>query len=104
MAVEMIADKYQLSTIYSHQNISENVQRAVQDDEGAHLGEQVVRMLYEIKLTVINQQIEELDRGLKEAMATDDWERQKTLLAYQPQLMERRNDICRRLGNRIINI
>ena len=104
MAVEMIADKYQLSSIYSHQNISENVQRAVQDDECAHLGEQVVRMLYEIKLTVINQQIEELDRGLKEAMATDDWERQKTLLAYQPQLMERRNDICKRLGNRVINV
>ena len=104
LAVEMIADHYQLSTIYSHQNISENVQRAVQVDEGAHLAEQVTRMLYEIKLTVINQQIEDLNRGLKEAMETDDWERQKTLLSYQPQLMERRNEICHLLGNRIINI
>ena len=104
MAVEMIADQYQLSTIYSRQNISENVQRTVQDDEESHLGEQVTRMLYEIKLTVINQQIEDLNRGLKEAMETDNWERQKTLLAYQPQLMERRNEICHLLGNRIINI
>ena len=104
LAVEMIADRYQLSTIYSHQNISENVQRAVQVDEGAHLAEQVTRMLYEIKLTVINQQIEDLNRGLKEAMLTDDWERQKTLLSYQPQLMERRNEICHLLGNRIINV
>ncbi|MBO4453862.1 MAG: DNA primase [Paludibacteraceae bacterium] len=104
MAVEMIADQYQLSTIYSRQNISENVQRIVQDDEESHLGEQVTRMLYEIKLTVINQQIEDLNRGLKEAMETDNWERQKTLLAYQPQLMERRNEICHLLGNRIINI
>ena len=104
LAVEMIADHYQLSTIYSHQNISENVQRAVQVDEGAHLAEQVTRMLYEIKLTVINQQIEDLNRGLKEAMLTDDWERQKTLLSYQPQLMERRNEICHLLGNRIINV
>ena len=104
MAVEMIADQYQLSTIYSRQNISENVQRIVQDDEESHLGEQVTRMLYEIKLTVINQQIEDLNRGLKEAMETDNWEQQKTLLAYQPQLMERRNEICHLLGNRIINI
>ena len=104
LAVEMIADRYQLSTIYSHQNISENVQRAVQVDEGAHLAEQVTRMLYEIKLTVINQQIEDLNRSLKEAMETDDWERQKTLLGYQPQLMERRNEICHLLGNRIINV
>lgn len=104
MAVEMIADKYQLSTIYSHQAISENVTREVQEDEGQKLGELVTQLLYEIKLTVINHQIEELNLNLKDAMATDDWERQKTLLAYQPQLMARKNEICRLLGNRIITI
>ena len=104
LAVEMIADKYQLSTIYSHQNISENVTREVKEDEERKIGELVMQLLYEIKLTVINQQIEEINQNLKEAMETGDWERQKTLLAYQPQLMSRKQEICKRLGNRIITI
>ena len=87
IAVEMIADQY----------------RTAEEIE-PHLGELVTQLLYEIKLTVINQQIEELSAGLKEAQDAGDWNRIKTLLSYQPQLLQRKNEICKQLGNRIITI
>ena len=87
IAVEMIADQY----------------RTTEEIE-PHLGELVTQLLYEIKLTVINQQIEELSAGLKDAQAAGDWERIKVLLSYQPQLLQRKNEICKQLGNRIITI
>lgn len=86
MAVNMVADE------------------SVAADAEKHLGELATQLLYEIKLTVINQQIEELNAGLKEAQAANDWERIRTLLSYQPQLLQRKNEICRQLGNRIITI
>ena len=86
VAVDMVADQ------------------SVAADAEAHLGELVTQLLYEIKLTVINIQIEELNAGLKEAQANNDWDRQRTLLSYQPQLLQRKNEICRQLGNRIITI
>ncbi|MCR5050132.1 MAG: DNA primase [Paludibacteraceae bacterium] len=104
MAIDMIADKYQLSTIYARQSISENVQRQVNVGDESRLGELVTQLLYEIKLTVINLQIEELDAGLKEAQAAGDMERQLQLLAHQPELINARNQICKILGNRVINI
>ncbi len=104
MAIDMIADKYQLSTIYSRQSISENVQRQVTTSDESRLGEMVTQMLYEIKLTVINMQIDQLNQALKEAQASDDWERQKSLLAHQPLLMERQRELCKVLGNRIVTL
>ncbi|MBQ7631280.1 MAG: DNA primase [Paludibacteraceae bacterium] len=87
IAVEMIADQY----------------RTAEEIE-PHLGELVTQLLYEIKLTVINQQIEDLSASLKEAETAGDWNRIKTLLSYQPELLQRKNDICKQLGNRIITI
>lgn len=87
IAVEMIADQY----------------RTAEEIE-PHLGELVTQLLYEIKLTVINQQIEELSTSLKEAESAGDWNRIKTLLSYQPQLLQRKNEICKQLGNRIITL
>ena len=88
MAIDMIAEKYLF---------------AVPDLE-ARLGELVTQFIYEIKLTVINMQIEQLEAGLKEAQANQDWDRQMQLLAHQPKLLALRNDICKILGNRVINI
>ena len=78
--------------------------RFVQFDNEKHLGELVTRMLYEIKLTVINTQIEDLDAALKQAQAEKNWERQMQLLAHQPKLLAQRNEICKVLGNRVINL
>ena len=78
--------------------------RFVQFDNEKHLGELVTRMLYEIKLTVINTQIEDLDAALKQAQTEKNWERQMQLLAHQPKLLAQRNEICKVLGNRVINL
>lgn len=88
LAIDMIAEKYQFAT-FNHEG---------------RLGELVTQFLYEIKLTVINQQIEELEQNLKEAQASGNWDRQMRLLAYQPQLLQARNDLCKLLGNRVINV
>ena len=88
LAIDMIAEKYQYAS-FNHEG---------------RLGELVTQFLYEIKLTVINQQIEELEQNLKEAQASGNWDRQMQLLAYQPQLLRARNDLCKLLGNRVINV
>jgi len=88
LAIDMIAEKYQFS----------------QSDMGSRLGELVKRYLFEIKLTVTNMQIEELETRLKEAQAKNDWETQLAILKHQPELLAQRNEICRILGNRVINI
>lgn len=88
LAIDMIADKY----LFAKPNIE------------AQLGELVTQLLYEIKLTVINIQIADLEEGLKQAQAEGNWERQMQLMAHQPQLLEQRNAICKVLGNRVINI
>ena len=64
----------------------------------------MTRLLYEIKLTVINNQIAELEEGLKQAQATNDVDRQMQLMAHQPELLSMRNELCKILGNRIINL
>ena len=88
LAIDMIAEKYQYAS-FNHEG---------------RLGELMTQFLYEIKLTVINQQIEELEQNLKEAQASGNWDRQMQLLAYQPQLLQARNDLCKLLGNRVINV
>ena len=88
IAIDMIAEKYQYAS----------------PDFEARLGELVTQLLYEIKLTVINIQIADLENELKEAQAKNDFDRQMQILAHQPDLLQARNEICKILGNRIINI
>ena len=88
MAIDMIAEKY----------------RDVTQDNEKRLGELVARLLFEIKLTVINMQVAQLEEDLKAAQAANDVEQQMKLLGRQPELLARRNEICKRLGNRVINI
>lgn len=84
-AIEMIAERYQ----------------DVKSNGEARLGELVTQLLYEIKLTVINMQIEQVEQDLKAAQAAGDWSKQAQLLSYQPQLIAQRNEICKILGNRV---
>ena len=88
LAVEMIAERYQF----------------VKSGGEEQLGSLVAQLLYEIKLTIINTQIDALEAQLKQAQTSGDVKLQLQLLAYQPQLLEQRNEICKRLGNRVINI
>jgi DNA primase len=88
LAVDMIAEQYQADA----------------PKDKARLGELVTQLLYEIKLTVINMQIAALEADLKEAQAKNDVDRQMLLLQHHPQLLAQRNEICKLLGNRIINL
>ena len=84
LAIDMITERYQ----HVKPNNEENI------------GELVSRLLYEMKLTVINLQIDALEAELKQ---TNDWDKQRQLLAHQPALLEQRNMLCKLLGNRVIN-
>ncbi|MBR6830264.1 MAG: DNA primase [Paludibacteraceae bacterium] len=88
VAIDMIAEKYQF----------------IKPEYDLQLGELVTQLLYEIKLTVINMQINELEQNLKAAQASKDVNRQMQLLATQPALLTQRNEICKILGNRVISI
>lgn len=101
-AVDMIAEKYQLSTLYSPKDKAANTAEA--ESEENDLGGLAVRLLCEIKLTVINQQIEQLKQALREAEKAQDWGKMKAIMECQPQLLECKKEICKQLGNRIMSI
>ena len=88
MAIDMIAERYQF----------------VKTENDVRLGELVTQLLFEIKLTVVNIQIADLEQGLKEAQEKGDVQRQFALLKHQPELLAMRNELCKVLGNRVINI
>lgn len=88
MAIDMIAEKYRFASA----NLA------------GRIGELVARLLYEIKLTVVNMQINQLEQDLKAAQEANDMKRQFELLAHQPELLQTRNELCRVLGNRVINV
>ena len=90
LAVDLIADKYQLS----RNQVSAEV----------HLSELVPQLLLELKLTVVNLRIETLEKDLKQAQVQGNWEQIRQLLGMQPQLLEVKNQICRALGNRVITL
>ena len=102
LAVDLIADKYQLSRIYSRKSISENVVQDIQQDEVDILPELVQRLLLELKYTVVDERIDAMQSMLKDAQKRNDWELITTILEQQPQLMEIRQQLCRALGNRVI--
>lgn len=101
LAIKLIADQYQLSRIYAKQSISENVVQEVEetDDDADRLQELVTRMLLEIKLTIVEQRIDEVEQQMK---VVGDWEQQKALIAASAQLLDVRNALCKQLGNRVI--
>ena len=98
----MIIDKYQLSRIYSKQSISENVVQEVQEDKVENLPELVQRLLYELKFTVIEESLEELQQVLKDAKERGDEQLIVKIMTDQNPLIALRQEICRALGNRVI--
>ena len=103
LAVNLIADKYQLSSIYSERSISENVKQEVKVQTDADvLPELIQRLLLELKYTIVNERIDTLQNMLKDAQTRGDWELIRTILEQQPLLMSMRQQLCRALGNRVI--
>ena len=102
-AVNMLADKYQLSRMYAKQAISENVVKEVElPTEVDILPEMVQRMLLELKYTIVNERIDSMQTMLKDAQERNDWEMIRTILEQQPMLIEIRQQLCKALGNRVI--
>ena len=102
-AVNMVADKYQLSRMYAKQAISENVVKEVElPTEVDILPEMVQRMLWELKLTIVNERIDSVQLMLQEAEARKDNELTRTILEQLPMLFEIRQQLCKALGDRVI--
>jgi DNA primase len=102
LAVNMIADKYQLSRMYNKRSVSENVVHEVQQDETEILPELVQRLLLELKYTVVDERIDAMQLALKEAQDREDWNAISLILEQQPLLLQLRQQLCRALGNRVI--
>ena len=88
VAIEMIADRYQF----------------VKPENDIKLGELVTQLLFEIKLTVVNMQIDDLENRIKQAQASGDISAQLQLLKHQPELLKARNELCKVLGNRVLSV
>lgn len=102
-AVDMLADKYELSRMYSKQMVSENVVKEVDIPSDLDiLPELVQRMLLELKYTIVNERIDSMQTMLKDAQKRNDWELIRTILEQQPMLMDIRQQLCKVLGNRVI--
>jgi hypothetical protein len=102
-AVEMLADKYQLSRMYGKQMVSENVVKEVElPSEADNLPELTQRLLLELKFTIVNERIDALQTMLRDAQQRDDWEMIRTILAQQPLLNDIRQQLGKALGNRVI--
>ena len=102
-AVEMLADKYQLSRMYGKQMVSENVVKEVElPSEADNLPELTQRLLLELKFTIVNERIDALQTMLRDAEQRDDWELIRTILAQQPLLNDIRQQLGKALGNRVI--
>ena len=103
LAVNMLADKYQLSRMYAKQMVSENVVKEVDMPSDVDmLPDMVQRMLLELKYTIVNERIDTMQTMLKEAQMRDDWELIRTILEQQPMLIDIRQQLCKALGNRVI--
>lgn len=103
LAAEFLVDKYQLSRIYTHRSISENVTQEVEvETDEQMLPELTNRFLLELKYTVVNERIESMQARLRDAAQRGDWETQRDVLRQQPALMQLRNEIGKCLGNRVL--
>lgn len=89
LAVDLVADKYQLS-------------KGVTDAEITDIPSLVLRLLLELKYTVVNERITALQANLTKAQEANDWPTITRLLKEQPQLIDIRSQICKALGNRVI--
>ena len=66
------------------------------------LAAMVIRLVLELKYTIINLRLDDLDLRLREAQEKGDEHLMMELLKIQPQLFDARNQISKELGDRLI--
>lgn len=100
LACDLIAEKYQLSSIFSKVTISENVvQEVQQQSEQDRLRELVPQLICELQLTSVNQQLEAVQKQMREVSANDA-EQSMQLIKQFNQLSNLKREISKFLGNR----
>ena len=99
LACDLIADKYQLSSIFSKVAISENVMQEVkQQPEEDMLKELVSQLLCELRYNLVEERLKLIPKLIKES--TDETE-QFNLMREQMNLKDIHTKISKYLGNRI---
>ncbi len=103
LAVDLIADRYQLSRIHARKNITENVSTTEEmPSEIDRLYELVPHLLYELKLTIVVQMLDELKLRLKHAQENNDYDSLMAILREQTAYEQIRQQLCKELGHRIM--
>ncbi len=102
-AIKMLNDPYQLSRMYEVQYISENItQKVSQQESQADLLNQIITIILELKFSIINLQIDQLQLQLNTLSGnTEMASAAQELLIHQFQLMQIRAQIANALGNRV---
>ena len=100
LACDLIADRYQLSSIYSKIAISNNVvQEVEQRSEEDLLNELVPQLICELKLNLVNDRIAAVQKQMGETPTDDNVQLQ--LLSQLNSLNTVKREICKFLGNRM---
>lgn len=101
LACDLIADRYQLSRIFSQVAISENVMQEVNEQSEADmLREQVPLIVCELQLNVLNRRIEQVQRQIKEASDAGDDNKAMQLLMQSNELKKAKKEMSDFLGHR----
>lgn len=96
LACDLIADRYQLSSIFSKVAISDNVvQEVAERSERDLLNELVPQLLGELKLSLVNERIADIQRQIRENPEN------LQLLRQDQELKNIKAQICKFLGNRV---
>lgn len=105
LAVQLIADRYQLSRMFQKQTISENVVRNIaKKDETTQLSNLIYQLLMELKYAILLHRIDILEAEIRKAQEDKDTSLQLELLKQLPPLMDLKNQFCKQLGNRVITL
>ena len=98
LAIELIADQYQLSNLYQEKD----PKKARDPRHTQQLAAMVIRLVLELKYTIINLRLDDLDLHLREAQEKGNDNMVMELLKIQPILFDARNKIGKELGDRLI--
>ena len=101
-AIEMISEKYELSTIFSKQNVSENLKKDVKlPTDADRLPELVPQLIYELQLTIVRERQTYIKYALQHAQENHNEQELMQLLKEDMELKNIEKQLCKLLGNRI---
>ena len=101
-AIGLISEPYELSRIYSHKNISENIKAETKMPTDAdRLTDLVPQLMLELKLTIIKEQQLYIREALKHAQENNQADEIMELMRQEMQYKDVERQLCKLLGSRI---